>query len=419
MERQYKDSGIEWIGQIPSDWTIVPTKRNFQYKKNIVGTKSDVYDRLALTMGGVIKRNKDDNEGLQPEKFDGYQILKPNELVFKLIDLANAKTSRVGLSKYTGIVSPAYIILRNKQKDNRFYYYWFMFMYYNLIFNHMGDDGVRSALSPEDVLNIPIPLISLNDQLPIADFLDKKCAEIDSLVELQVQMIAQLTEYKQSVITEAVTKGLKPEVKYVPSGIDWIGNIPEDWQISKVKWQLRERKEYSENGVEEPLSMSQKYGLIPTKEMDIIPNMASSFVGAKLVHEGDLVFNKLKAHLGVFAVSKYNGLVSPDYAVYYKRNNTSMKYLEYLFKTPQYIAEFRKLSTGVGAGLTRLYTNDLFSISCLLPPTKEQEAIAQYIQNKCTEIDNLIAIKQQKIETLNEYKKSIIFECVTGKKDIN
>lgn len=419
MSRQYKDSGIEWIGQIPSDWTIVPTKRNFQYKKNIVGTKSDVYDRLALTMGGVIKRNKDDNEGLQPEKFDGYQILKPNELVFKLIDLANAKTSRVGLSKYTGIVSPAYIILRNKQKDNRFYYYWFMFMYYNLIFNHMGDDGVRSALSPEDVLNIPIPLISLNDQLPIADFLDKKCAEIDSLVELQVQMIAQLTEYKQSVITEAVTKGLKPEVKYVPSGIDWIGNIPEDWQISKVKWQLRERKEYSENGVEEPLSMSQKYGLIPTKEMDIIPNMASSFVGAKLVHEGDLVFNKLKAHLGVFAVSKYNGLVSPDYAVYYKRNNTSMKYLEYLFKTPQYIAEFRKLSTGVGAGLTRLYTNDLFSISCLLPPIKEQEAIAQYIQNKCTEIDNLIAIKQQKIETLNEYKKSIIFECVTGKKDIN
>ena len=153
--------------------------------------------------------------------------------------------------------------------------------------------------------------------------------------------------------------------------------------------------------------------------MDIIPNMASSFVGAKLVHEGDLVFNKLKAHLGVFAVSKYNGLVSPDYAVYYKRNNTSMKYLEYLFKTPQYIAEFRKLSTGVGAGLTRLYTNDLFSISCLLPPIKEQEAIAQYIQNKCTEIDNLIAIKQQKIETLNEYKKSIIFECVTGKKDIN
>lgn len=419
MSRQYKDSGIEWIGQIPSDWTIVPTKRNFQYKKNIVGTKSDVYDRLALTMGGVIKRNKDDNEGLQPEKFDGYQILKPNELVFKLIDLANAKTSRVGLSKYTGIVSPAYIILRNKQKDNRFYYYWFMFMYYNLIFNHMGDDGVRSALSPEDVLNIPIPLISLKDQLPIADFLDKKCAEIDSLVELQVQMIAQLTEYKQSVITEAVTKGLKPEVKYVPSGIDWIGNIPEDWQISKVKWQLRERKEYSENGVEEPLSMSQKYGLIPTKEMDIIPNMASSFVGAKLVHEGDLVFNKLKAHLGVFAVSKYNGLVSPDYAVYYKRNNTSMKYLEYLFKTPQYIAEFRKLSTGVGAGLTRLYTNDLFSISCLLPPIKEQEAIAQYIQNKCTEIDNLIAIKQQKIETLNEYKKSIIFECVTGKKDIN
>ena len=152
--------------------------------------------------------------------------------------------------------------------------------------------------------------------------------------------------------------------------------------------------------------------------MDSIPNMASTFVGAKVVYEGDLVFNKLKAHLGVFSVSKYFGLVSPDYAVYYSKNNSNAKYLEFLFKTPQYINEFKKLSTGVGSGLTRLYTSDLFGIKAIQPPIQEQGEIMNYITQKCAEIDELIAVKQQKIEALKEYKKSVIFEYVTGKKEV-
>ena len=161
--------------------------------------------------------------------------------------------------------------------------------------------------------------------------------------------------------------------------------------------------------------MSQKHGLIPTKEMDVIPNMASSFVGAKIVYTSDLVFNKLKAHLGVFSVSKYYGLVSPDYAVYYSTGRADLKYLEYLFKTPKCIGEFKKRSTGVGAGLTRLYTNDLYSILIPFPSLSEQQSIASYLDDKCSEIDNLVAIKQQKIEKLKDYKKSIIYEAVTGK----
>ena len=128
--REMKDSGIEWIGEIPKDWNLLPTKRFFRHEKRVVGDAVDEYERLALTMNGVIKRGKDDSEGLQPEKFEGYQILRNNELVFKLIDLENVKTSRVGLSSYTGLVSPAYIVLTNGENDNRFFYYWFMFMYY-------------------------------------------------------------------------------------------------------------------------------------------------------------------------------------------------------------------------------------------------------------------------------------------------
>ncbi|MBO5894068.1 MAG: restriction endonuclease subunit S, partial [Alistipes sp.] len=208
--RAMKDSGVDWIGEIPIQWQLVPTKRVFKGKKQIAGANSEMYERLALTMNGVVKRNKDDNEGLQPEQFDSYQILESNELVFKLIDLQNIRTSRVGLSPYTGIVSPAYIILTNTKSDNRFYYYWYFDMYNRCVFNRMGGDGVRSALNLKDVLEIPIPMISDAEQQRIAEFLDRKCAEVDEMIALQEQIIEELKAYKQSVITEAVTKGLNP-----------------------------------------------------------------------------------------------------------------------------------------------------------------------------------------------------------------
>lgn len=418
MSREMKHSGTDWIGEIPVQWELAPTKRVFRGKKRIVGDEADNYERLALTLNGVVKRNKDDNEGLQPEQFNGYQILEKNELVFKLIDLQNIRTSRVGLSPYTGIVSPAYIILSNSETDNRFYYYWFMDMYNRCIFNQMGDDGVRSALNIKDVLEIPLPLIAESTRIKIASFLDKKCAEIDEMIALQEKIVEELKAYKQSVITEAVTKGLNPNAPMKDSGIEWIGEIPEHWTTIRIKYLLGERKERSVHGEEEPLSMSQKYGLIPTKEMDVIPNMASSFEGAKIVYVNDLVFNKLKAHLGVFATSNHFGLVSPDYAVYYGLGRALMPFMEFMFKTPQYISEFRKTATGVGSGLTRLYTSDLFSMSFPLPGVEEQAEIVKFLEEKRSQIDNLISIKLSKIDSLKEYKKSIIYEYVTGKKEV-
>ena len=174
------------------------------------------------------------------------------------------------------------------------------------------------------------------------------------------------------------------------SGIEWIGDIPINWTTSKIKWLLRERKERSVNGEEEPLSMSQKYGLIPTNAMDNVPNPAASLIGTKRCYKNDLVFNKLKAHLGVFAVSQYDGLVSPDYAVYRANDKVNPKYLEYLFKTPLYIGEFKKKSTGVGAGLTRLYTSGLYSIHCVLPPVQEQNKIVSFLNSVCCYIDTVI-----------------------------
>ena len=200
---------------------------------------------------------------------------------------------------------------------------------------------------------------------------------------------------------------------YKDSGVKWMGEIPCHWQAVRIKWLLNERIERSEDGKGIPLSMSQKYGLIPTSEMDTVPNLAANYIGAKRVYVNDLVFNKLKAHLGVFAISKNDGLVSPDYAVYTPTPRTFLPYLEYLFHTQLYISEFKKKTTGVAIGFTRLYTDGLFAIYSIYPPLEEQKSIVAYLNKKTAEIDEQVSKVEREIELLKEYKQAVIARVVT------
>lgn len=199
---------------------------------------------------------------------------------------------------------------------------------------------------------------------------------------------------------------------YKDSGVKWMGEIPCHWQAVRIKWLLNERIERSEDGEGTPLSMSQKYGLIPTSEMDVVPNLAANYIGAKRVYTNDLVFNKLKAHLGVFAISKNDGLVSPDYAVYTPTPRTFLPYLEYLFHTQLYISEFKKKTTGVAIGFTRLYTDGLFAIYSIYPPLEEQKSIVAYLNKKTAEIDEQVSKVEREIELLKEYKQAEIARVV-------
>ena len=183
--------------------------------------------------------------------------------------------------------------------------------------------------------------------------------------------------------------------EYKDSGVQWLGEIPRHWKTVRVKALLSERVDKSDTGLEEPLSMSQKYGIIPTREMDVVPNMASTYIGAKRVFKQDLVFNKLKAHLGVFAISKY------------------LPFMEYVFHTPLYIGEFTRKATGVAIGLTRLYTNGLFAVPFLYPPLSEQHSIVSFLDDKCGKIDKMLGGKQKQIELLAEMKQRIIADAVT------
>lgn len=206
---------------------------------------------------------------------------------------------------------------------------------------------------------------------------------------------------------------MKKYESYKNSGVGWIGEIPSHWSCVKVKHLLRERVDKSEDGIGEPLSMSQKYGLIPTSQMDVVPNLATSYVGAKRTKIGDMVLNKLKAHLGVFALSAYDGLVSPDYAVYYGTGRADLEYLEYLFKTPIYVSEFIKKTTGVAIGFNRLYTDDLFSIPTHYPPMQEQKRIVDYLKDKNLKIEQYVSARERERELLDSLKQSEIANVVT------
>lgn len=397
-----KHSGIPWIGEIPKEWELVPTKRIFKGKKKIVGDESDNYERLALTLNGVIKRNKDDNEGLQPEQFNGYQVLEQNELVFKLIDLQNIKTSRVGLSSYTGIVSPAYIILSNSEVDNRFYYYWFTDMYNRCIFNQMGDDGVRSALNVKDLLSVPIPYISENIRNNIASYLDRKCSEIDEMVVLQEKIIEELKAYKQSVITEVVTKGLNPDVPMKDSGIEWIGKIPESWEYDRLKHLFVLHRGYdlaNEEFVNQGIPVYGSSGFmgyhneIKVKAPNVIIGRSGSTGKLHYVEDDFWAHNT-----GIYISDSKGNIVK---YLYYVLSSIDMDFLS--TKTAVPTLDRKKIQE-----YSFVYTNDV----------EEQQSIASYLDEKCSEIDSLISIKQSKIESLKEYKKSIIYEYVTGKKEV-
>ena len=415
--RQMKDSGIEWIGEIPQTWDVLKTKFCFRYKKEIAGINSDKFDRLALTMQNVVKRAKDDSNGLQPEKFETYQILRRNELVFKLIDLQNVSTSRVGLSLYDGIVSPAYIILTPQSNISSKYaekYYYTLWK--NQIFNALGDDGVRSNLGKDDLLNIPIPVPPLAEQERIAGFLDAKCAEVDALAGEIKEQIATLEEYKRSVITEAVTKGLDASVPMKDSGIEWIGEIPQSWDVLPNKYIMKKTKELCQKYSGQAILSLTMNGVIE-RDLDAGGKMPSSFDGYQLIKKGNLLLCLFDIDVTPRCAGLIlkDGVTSPAYSQFVMTNMAYAPYFAYYYIMVDNTKELLHMTKNLRYSLNE---EQFGAIKAPCPPLAEQERIAEFLDAKCAEVDALIAEKQNQLATLEEYKKSVIFEYVTGKKEV-
>lgn len=413
-----KNSGIPWIGEIPEKWETCAIK-NVMRNISVKGFPNEQVLSLYRDLGVIPKNSRDDNHNVTSEDTASYKFVEVGNFV---INKMKAWQGSMAVSDYQGIISPAYYTcyFTTDQVCRRYIHYLLRNDSYKTEYLRLST-GLRVGqwdLNIDDFLHIPMILPPLQEQQAIADFLDKKCAEIDQMVALQEKFIEELKAYKQSLITETVTKGLNPNAQMKDSGVEWIGEVPEGWKIVRIKNILKDSSLQTSTGLEEQLSVTQNKGIIKSSEVQIA-NPSMSQIGWKIVQKGDIVFNKYKAHSGVFFVSPHNGIVTFNYSVYHCSDAIVPKFYEYVFKTPPCISEFRKAMKGVGESISPLYTCDLFSINIFLPPLSQQQEMTNYITAKNKEIDELILIKQKKIEELKEYKKSLIYEYVTGKKEVS
>ena len=285
------------------------------------------------------------------------------------------------------------------------------------VFYNMGN-GVRQSLNFSEFSHLMLFEPNIEEQHHIADYLDSKCAEIDSIRKNEEAEIEALKQYKQSAITEAVTKGLDKNVEMKDSGIPWIGKIPKNWKTDKFKYHLK-RNEPRNPGNQVVLSLYRDYGIIPKDSRGDNHNVTSEDTSNyKYVQIGDFVVNKMKAWQGSVAVSNYEGIVSPAYYVYkFSDHQIYKEYFHYLLRAC-YKDEFMRLSGGLRVGQWDLPANELGDTYILIPPYDEQVKIADYLNSKKGEIDSIIQKKQELLTNLDSYKKSLIYEYVTGKKEV-
>ena len=411
------DSGSEWLGNVPFSWSMVLLSQVVSQVKN---KNSDLSEKnlLSLSYGKIKRKPIDTTEGLLPASFDGYNIIEANDIVLRLTDLQNDHTSlRVGISTEKGIVTSAYITMRPKNsKTAKFLYYLLHTFDVRKGFYGMGS-GVRQGLNYGEVKRLKIPFPAEDEQVAIANFLDNEIMRVDSIISEAKASIEEYKCWKASIIYEAVTKGLDPSVEMKDSGVEWIGKIPSNWTTKSIKYVMQESKERTATGTEEMLSVTQKYGIIKSSDATI-SNPSTSTEDWRIVHIGDIVFNKYKAHSGVFFVSPLEGIVTFNYCVYRCFPDNCAKYFEYQFKTPRCIGEFITHMKGVGDSISPLYTTELYKIKVIVPPIEEQLRIVEYLNIQCSKIDAIISEKESLVADLESYKKSLIFEVVTGKRRV-
>lgn len=410
MVRQYKDSGFEWIGKIPETWEVDIAKHVFRQRRDkgneecqlLAATqKYGMYPQHLLE--GVVKVAADTD-------LSQFKTVHINDYVISLRSFQGG----FEMSDYEGVCSPAYqVFFATRQICNQYYKYLFKSDAFIQEINSLTvgiREGKNILYDDFALLSIPIPTVC--DQQQIADYLDEKCREIDGLIALQEQMIAQLTNYKQSVITEAVTKGLNPNAQLVHSGIDWIGDVPKGWEICRFKSYISLVKE-KVNDVS-----------LPKINLENIESYSGKFIETDSKYEGegylfkpgDVLFGKLRPYLAKVFVPDYNGQAVGDFYVFRPSPKIETFFLKYAILSDSFISNVN--SSTYGTKMPRANWDYISTVYIAVPPKDEQRSISEHLDTKCGEIDRLIETKRQKIETLKEYKKSVIYEAVTGKTDV-
>ena len=413
---EMKDSGIEWCGKIPISWNVMPNKYVMHKRKEIC-PKYNGEDILSLTMDGVIVRDLDAG-GKMPASFDGYQRVHPHNLLMCLFDY-DVTPRCIGLIQNEGLTSPAYsqFVMKNGN-DARYYYYYYLMIDNTKELLHLAKN-LRHSFTEDQlgIINTPVPPVEIQKQ--IAKYLDQKCEDIDAVyVEIEKQ-IETLEEYKKSIITEAVTKGLDPDVEMKDSGIEWIGMIPKHWNVTKfkyicsVKTNLVNVKKYQEYPQISPDNIEKDSGILLNYSTVAEAGVISD---NHLFFKGQILYSKIRPKLNKATIAPFNGLCSAD--MYPIETNENTMFVMYMILS-QYFLNQVSLVTEDRVKMPKINQEELGVIKIVLPDNiNEQEKIVLYLHQKCQDISKAIEEKKEQLETLEQYKKSIIYEYVTGKKEV-
>lgn len=430
--REMKDSGISWVGEIPKKWSVWRNKYIFKITKDIV-LPSKNYQLLSLTTTGIKEKDENDNGGKVPENYDGYQIVKENDLVMCLFDL-DCSAVFSGLSPYNGMISPAYKVLKVKKRiaNEQYYRYWFNYVGSKRFYKQYSK-SLRFTLNADEFNRLFSLLPPLDEQQRIAEFLDRECGKIDGLkADIQAQ-IDTLEQYKRSVIAEAVTHGLNPSAPMKDSRISWVGDIPQNWEIKRLKYLFKFCKGLpitKDNLIDQGLPVI-SYGQIHAKTnngVDVRSHLLrfvdfsyQTFYPLSQVMRGDFVFADTSEDYegcGNCVYKRNDSLLFAGYHTIIAHSivESDNRFFAYLFQTDIWRKQIREKVSGVK--VFSITQKTLSNTYLILPPLDEQQEIADYLDNKCAAIEQIIADKKSQIETLDGYKKSLIYEYVTGKKEV-
>jgi len=416
----YKDSGVKWLGEIPSHWEMLALKHILKHKKEVVGKRSSQYDLLSLTLKGVIIRDMDNPEGKFPASFDTYQIVEPNDFIFCNFD--NEETPRaVGLSQYKGMITGAYDVLyrNNPLLSDKYLIYYFLYIDDSKRFKPLYK-GLRKTVPFDSFMSYKIPVPSRGEQDAVVEYLDAATSKIDEAIAQQQKMIDLLNERKQIIINNAVTKGLDPNVKMKPSGIDWIGDIPEHWELSQLKKVAKiilGKMLSREQGNVYPYLCAKDvhYGSVDVSDLK---SMNFSEIEKQMyeVRNGDMLIVEGGAGAGGCAIFECKGTgIYIQNSIMIVRGNTMMLngYICYMIQSMNQRGYVEYICNK--ATIPHFTKEKVGSVIIPIPPKEEQETIVKHVTKRIKPIDDNIIARNKQISLLQERKQIIINDVVTGK----
>ena len=430
MERyeRYKDSGVKWIGEIPEHWEMYKLKYLFKLNKNKnIGNKCNTILSLSY---GKIKIKKDLNEGLTPESYESYQLLSTGDIVIRSTDLQNDHTSlRTGLVKNEGAITSAYIGLKNLDKnlyDSRFYHYFLHDWDITKAIYNQGK-GLRQSLNWDDIKNMLMPVLDISEQIAIANYLDSTTAKIDEAIAQQQKMIDLLNERKQIIINNAVTKGLNPDAPMKDSGVEWIGEIPEHWEIKKLKHVCQAFGRIGFRGYSTTDLVDEGEGCITLSPSNMRDGKMQYGKCTYLswekyeespeikVFNGDILFVKTGSTYGKSSIVEdlpLEATINPQLLVFKNFTCNNMFLANVLQSTA--IKTQVEISV-IGGTIPTISQQKILNYVFPFPTADEQYAIVEYVESKSAPINSAIKAAEKQISLLQERKQIIINDVVTGK----